>query len=330
VNAQRELVLEVENLSTHIPTERGVARAIDGVTFSIAQGETLALLGESGSGKSTVALSILRLVPPPGEIISGSVRFQGRDLMQLSERELRAVRGAGIALVPQEPLAALDPLFTIGHELAEVLRSHGRASRAAAGEQALRWLERVGIDDPARVAAEIPSRLSGGQRQRALIALALACDPALLIADEPTTSLDAVLQAEVLDLLDELARDKGRATLFIAHDLGLVAQRADRAAVIHAGRIVESAPVRELFESPRHPYTILLLRSMPGRASTNESRASLGGVAHGPTAHPSGCRFRKRCPIATEHCKTWEPLLEERGVAGHTVACHHLEEAQRL
>ena len=256
--------MEVEDLRTCFHAEGEVARAVDGVSFTVASGETLAIVGESGSGKSVTSLSIMRLVPtPPGEIAGGVVRFRGRDLLRLSERAMRRVRGNEISMIFQEPMSSLNPLLTVGEQIAEVVRLHRGLGRAAARRHAVEMLARVNIPDPERRAGEYPHRLSGGMRQRVMIAMALACHPALLIADEPTTALDVTIQAQILQLIRALQAEMGMSVLFITHNLGVVAQLADRVAVMYAGRIVEQGDVAAVFASPLHPYTRALLRSIP-------------------------------------------------------------------
>jgi peptide/nickel transport system ATP-binding protein len=335
-----EPALRVRGLSTwfHAADRRilAPAKAVDGVDLELEAGRTLALVGESGSGKTLTALSILRLVPFPGEIVAGEIRFEGRDLLRLTEQAMREVRGRGIALVPQEPSTALDPLFTIGEQIAEGLRRHLRLPRAAARSAALESLSRVHVPDPERCARSYPHELSGGLRQRALLAIAISLAPRVILADEPTSSLDATLAAQILDLLAELQRREGQAVLLVTHDLALVAERADRVAVMYAGKIVERASVAELFRAPRHPYTIALLRALPARTPPGQRLASIPGAIPDAWHFPSGCRFRTRCPLATEKCKTWEPLLMPVSAAGsdprgeHLAACHYPEEAARL
>ncbi len=259
-------LLRVEHLTTVFDVRGGApAVAVSDITFEVNAGETLCLVGESGSGKSATALSILRLLPPPGRIAAGRIVYKGKDLLALSEREMQRIRGAEIALVFQEPMTALNPVFTIGNQIEETLTVHGTARGKAARQRAIELLEAVSIPEPERRANDYPHQLSGGLRQRALIALALACSPALVIADEPTTALDVTIQAQILELLDDLRKRLGLALLFITHDFGIVAQIADRVAVMRAGRIVEQAPVREIFHQPRDPYTRRLLEAIPGR-----------------------------------------------------------------
>jgi len=276
------------------------------VSFHVNAGETLGLVGESGSGKSVTALSILRLIQRPGRIAGGRIVFKGRDLLTLDEREMQKVRGAGMALVFQEPMTALNPVFTIGNQIEETLMVHGLARGRAARSRAIELLDAVSMPEPERRVRDYPHQLSGGLRQRALIALALACSPALVIADEPTTALDVTIQAQILDLLRDLQKRLGLALLLITHDLGVVAEMADRVAVMYAGRIIEEAPVRELFRDPRHPYTRGLLASIPGGARGSKLQAIHGTVP--PIGHlPPGCAFAPRCPNRFEPCDVAPP-----------------------
>ncbi len=299
-------LLEVDHLTTIFDLPSGPAPAVDGVSFVVRPGETLGLVGESGSGKSVTALSILRLVLPPGRIAGGAVRFRGRDLLALSERELQAVRGAGIGFVFQEPAAALNPVLTIGSQIVETIEVHGRVRGRDARAQAVALLRAVRMPDPERRFHEYPHQLSGGLRQRAVIALALAASPALLIADEPTTALDVTVQAEILELLASLKADYGLALLLITHDFGVIAGTADRVAVMYAGRLVEEGPVRDVLRDPRHPYTRALLDAIPSGRPGTPLRAIPGSVpALGRL--PAGCAFAPRCPARLEVCKTRPP-----------------------
>jgi peptide/nickel transport system ATP-binding protein len=308
-------LLSVEHLTTVFDLPAGAAPAVIDVSFHVAAGETLCLVGESGSGKSVTALSILRLVQRPGRIAGGTIVFKGRDLLTLDEREMQKVRGAGIALVFQEPMTALNPVFTIGNQIEETLMVHGIARGRAAKDRAVELLEAVSIPEPQRRVRDYPHQLSGGLRQRALIALALACSPSVVIADEPTTALDVTIQAQILDLLRDLQKRLGLALLLITHDLGVVAEMADRVAVMYAGRIVEEAPVRELFRDPRHPYTRGLLGSIPGGARGSKLKAIHGTVP--PIGHlPPGCAFAPRCPHRFEPCDILPPgvtVIDARG-----------------
>jgi oligopeptide/dipeptide ABC transporter ATP-binding protein len=306
-------LLRVEDLTTTFRTRLGVVRAVDQVSFHVNRGETLGIVGESGSGKSMTALSILRLVQPPGEIQGGPISFNGRhDLLELSEREMRAIRGAEIGFIFQEPMTALNPVYTIGDQIAEALLVHGKASGALAREKGIELLEAVKIPEPRRRLRDYPHQLSGGMRQRVLIAIALACQPLLLIADEPTTALDVTIQAEILDLLQEMKARFHLALMLITHDLGVVAAHVDRVAVMYAGRIVEEGPMRQLFTSPKHPYTRGLLASIPGGAPGQRLQAIEGSVPN-LAKLPSGCAFEPRCPDRFVLCLTAPPPPYDTG-----------------
>ncbi len=324
--AERRLIdpaaalLEVRDLHTHFETAEGVARAVDGVSFTIRHGRTLGLVGESGCGKSVTALSILRLVTAPGRIVGGSIAYQGRDLLTLSEREMRRVRGKEIAMIFQEPMTSLNPVFTIGNQIAEAIRLHQGLGRAATRARVVEALRLVEIAEPERRAASYPHELSGGMRQRAMIAMALACEPSLLIADEPTTALDVTIQAQILDLLRSLRERLGMAMLLITHDLGIVAEQADDVAVMYAGRIVEYGSVRDVFERPCHPYTVALLDAVARLGGSERYLHALPGTVPSLLRLPSGCRFRDRCPRAIDQCAAVDPPLEEKAPA-HLAAC---------
>ncbi len=315
-------LLEVRNLETHFFTEDGVAKAVDGVSFSIASGETLGMVGESGCGKSMTALSILRLIPsPPGRIVGGEILYQGRNLLDLPEAEMRKVRGNEIAMIFQEPMSSLNPVFTVGDQIGEAIRLHQKTSRRETRERVVEMLRLVEIPEPARRVDEYPHQLSGGMRQRVMIAMALSCNPKLLIADEPTTALDVTIQAQILDLLASLQERLGMALLLITHDLGVVAEQADRVVILYAGRIVEHAAVEEIFRRPLHPYSRGLLDSLPkvGTARGERLRA-IPGTPPPLTRLPSGCHFRDRCPLAIEDCASVDPPFEEKR-PGHFAAC---------
>ena len=299
-------LLEVSNLTTVFDTPRGPVAAVDDVSFEIEAGETLGLVGESGSGKSVTALSIIRLVQPPGRVAGGRIVFNGQDLLTLDEKAMRSVRGAGIALIFQEPMTALNPVFRVGDQIAETLLVHGRANRREAKAKAIELLRAVRIPDPASRVNDYPHQLSGGMRQRVLIAISLACQPSLVIADEPTTALDVTIQAEILDLLREMKRAMNLSLLLITHDLGVIAETADRVAVMYAGRIVEMAPVRAIFRNPAHPYTRGLLASMPGGSPGQRLRAIDGSVPLLGSL-PPGCSFNPRCPDRFEPCTAAPP-----------------------
>ena len=320
-------LLEVENLTTGFSRGSRTVIAVDDVSFSVREGETLALVGESGSGKSVTALSIMRLVEPPGRILGGSIHFRGRDLMTLSEGELRGLRGGEIALIFQEPMTALNPVFTVGDQIAETLVVHGRAGWNAARAQAIELIEAVRVPEAARRAHDYPHQLSGGQRQRIMIAIALACRPALVIADEPTTALDVTIQAEILDLLREMKRAFGLSLLLITHDLGVVGEMADRVAVMYAGRIVEESPVRAFFESPQHPYSRGLLASLP-RGAGSRRLHTIEGTVPSPEHLPPGCAFEPRCPERLEACRAAVPPLH-RINKDRSARCIRLDGAAR-
>jgi oligopeptide/dipeptide ABC transporter ATP-binding protein len=315
-----EPVLAVERLTTVFDLPAGPAPAVDAVSFEIREGETLGLVGESGSGKSVTALSIMRLVQPPGRIAGGRIRFKGRDLLALSESDMRHVRGAEIALIFQEPMTALNPVFTIGDQLAETLTVHGRGTRREAMARAAELLEAVRIKDAASCLRDYPHQLSGGMRQRVLIAMALACKPSLVIADEPTTALDVTIQAEILDLLREMKAAFNLSLLLITHDLGVIAETADRVAIMYAGRIVEEGPVRAILREPKHPYTRGLLASIPGGEPGERLRAIDGSVP--PLgALPPGCAFNPRCPDRFAPCTSAPPPDYKVG-PDHNAKCY--------
>jgi peptide/nickel transport system ATP-binding protein/oligopeptide transport system ATP-binding protein len=313
-------LLEVRDLRTQFPTRSGLVKAVDGVSFNLARGDLLGLVGESGCGKSMTALSIMRLVAPPGKIVSGEVIFDGKDLLKLSDAEMRQMRGDDIAMIFQDPMTSLNPVFTVGEQIAEALRLHRKLSRSDAREATIDAMREVAIPDPARRVNDYPHQLSGGMRQRVMIAMALACNPKLLIADEPTTALDVTIQAQILELLNELRRQRELAVLLITHDLGVVAEVADRVAVMYTGRIVEESDVEELFERPKHPYTEGLLRSVPKLTSTDvakkERLETIEGTVPSPTDLPPGCHFAPRCAHRMPRCTAEEiPLYElERDV----------------
>ena len=320
-----DALLKIEDLRTYFKMEGGLARAVDGVSYEIRPGRTLAVVGESGSGKSVTALSILRLIPsPPGVHAGGHIFFEGRDLTTLSESELQDIRGNKIAMIFQEPMTSLNPVFTVGDQIGESLRLHKGMTRAQAREHAIQMLKEVKIPSPEARVDEHPHQLSGGMRQRVMIAMALACNPKLLIADEPTTALDVTVQAQILDLMRELQARNGTAILFITHDLGVVAEMADDVVVMYAGKVVERADVQTLFDTPTHPYTQGLFRSMPALDGQRGPLIPIEGSVPSPLDFPSGCRFRNRCPQAVTRCAESEPALLEHG-AGHVVACHVVE-----
>jgi oligopeptide/dipeptide ABC transporter ATP-binding protein len=314
-------LLQVRDLRTHFHTLDGTAQAVDGVSFDIAEGETLGLVGESGCGKSVSALSILRLVDPPGRIESGQALFRGRDLLALSKRDIRAVRGGQISMIFQEPMTSLNPVFSIGDQIIEAVQLHQKKGRADARAAAIDMLRRVGIPSPEQRVDEYPHQLSGGMKQRVMIAMALVCRPALLIADEPTTALDVTIQADILDLLKDLQAELGMAIILITHNLGIVAGMARRVAVMYAGKIVEMSPTADLFAEPRHPYTISLFKAVPRLDTERKERLeAISGQVPNPRQWPSGCRFHPRCPMAQERCRREAPPFEEKR-PGHWAAC---------
>ena len=316
-----EPLLAVDDLRVHLFTNRGVVRAVDGVGFALSAGELLGIVGESGCGKTMTALSLMRLIPsPPARIVSGRIMFDGEDVVALDEPRLRALRGNAMAMIYQDPMTTLNPVFSVGEQIAEAVRLHRDASRAAAWARAVEMLELVGIPDPARCAQSYPHQLSGGMRQRAVIAMALACHPKLLIADEPTTALDVTIQAQILDLMRRLQQELGTAIILITHDLGVIADLVDTVVVMYAGKVVERAPVKQLFAAPRHPYTQGLLRSVPSLETREHRMRTIEGTVPSAYAMPSGCRFHPRCGIARDVCRTDEPPLVPDGVGGEA-AC---------
>jgi len=311
-------LLRVEGLTTHFRTRAGLARAVDGVSFAIEPGQIMGLVGESGCGKSVTALSIMRLIEHPGEIAAGSIVFEGTDLVKLEKEEMRAIRGADIAMIFQEPMTSLNPVHTVGSQIAEAISVHLKLPHRAAAEQAIEMLNLVGIPSPERRVHEYPHQLSGGMRQRVMIAMALSCKPKLLIADEPTTALDVTIQAQILDLLHDLQSQFKMSVLLITHDLGVVAEMCQDVAVMYAGQIVEQADVRRLFRSPQMPYTEALLSSIPKFGMTQAQKlATIRGMVPSPLSWPSGCRFAPRCDYRFHKCDAPPPLFDvgEQGVA---------------
>jgi peptide/nickel transport system ATP-binding protein len=323
MSAGGEPLLQVQDLRVQFPTEDGVVHALDGVSYEVRRGATLGIVGESGSGKTVCSLTTMGLTRAQGARISGRILFEGRDLLALSERQMRAVRGDDIAMIFQDPLSALHPLFRVGAQLAEAVRVHRDVSRDSAHERAVELLDQVGIPEPRRRAQAYPHELSGGMRQRAMIAMALANEPKLLIADEPTTALDVTVQAQILALLARLQRELGMAIVMITHDLAVVAEVAQEIAVMYAGRIVETAPAGLIFSAPQHPYTWGLLQSIPTlQAPRSERLAPIAGAPPSLIDRPSGCHFHPRCPYAKpEHALVVPPLEAIAGGSGHRVAC---------
>jgi len=329
--APARTVLDIDNLQTHFFTSGGVVRAVDGVSYNVKSGETLGVVGESGCGKSVTALSVLRLVAsPPGRIVGGAIHFDGRNLLDLGEAEMEAIRGNDISMIFQEPMTSLNPLLTIGRQIGEAMVQHRGLSWHEAMDEATEMLRRVHIPEPERRVHAYPHQLSGGMRQRAMIAMALSCNPKLLIADEPTTALDVTIQAQILDLMRELQQKTGTAIVLITHDMGVVAENADRVIVMYAGRKVEEASADDLFDMPLHPYTKGLLGSVPNlevAAHLRKQRARLSeikGIVPSLADLPQGCTFAPRCRFATDQCHAAYPPLEERR-PGHWVACWHAD-----
>jgi oligopeptide transport system ATP-binding protein len=314
-------LLEVKSLRTSFFTEAGEVRAVDGVSFSVAPGKLMGLVGESGSGKTASVLSIMRLLPESARIVGGEVIFEDRDLLKLSEPEMRHIRGARIAMIFQEPMTSLNPVFTIGSQIGEAVRLHQRTNRAETRNRTIEALRMVGIADPERRINDYPHQLSGGMRQRVMIAMALSCNPRLLIADEPTTALDVTIQAQILDLIRELQGRLGLAVILVTHDLGIVSEYADDVTILYAARVMEQAPSAELFQNPLNPYTRGLLESIPGIDGGRQRRLqAIPGSIPSSLNPPAGCRFHPRCPRVIPQCSAAEPPLEQKG-PNHYVAC---------
>ena len=314
-------LLEVKSLRTSFFTDDGEVRAVDGISFSVEPGKLMGIVGESGSGKTASVLSIMRLLPESAKIVGGEVLFEGRDLTKLPEPEMRAIRGAKIAMIFQEPMTSLNPVFTIGNQIAEAVRLHQKTSRAEARERAIEALKMVGIADPQRRVDDYPHQLSGGMRQRVMIAMALSCNPQLLIADEPTTALDVTIQAQILDLIRDIQSRLKLAVILVTHDLGIVAEYADTVTILYAARVMEQAPCNVLFKEPLNPYTKGLLDSIPGIDGTRHHRLqAIPGTIPSALQPPSGCRFHPRCPMAIPNCAKIDPPLEEKR-PNHHVAC---------
>ena len=325
-----DVLLEVRGLKTHFHVMDGTVPAVDGVDFSIKRGQTLGLVGESGCGKSVTSLSIMRLIDtPPGEYVAGQIWFDGQELMSLPEREMEAIRGNDITMIFQEPMTSLNPVFTIGDQIAEQVALHRKVSKKVAWARAVEMLTLVGISSPERRAKQYPHEMSGGMRQRVVIAMALSCNPKLIIADEPTTALDVTIQAQILELIKQIQRETGTALLLITHDLAVVAETVEHVAVMYAGKIVETGTVDEVLLRPKHPYTEGLLTSIPSHVPRGQRLNVIRGTVPNPFRMPQGCRFEPRCPYAFEPCKAFEPDLLEIG-AGCEVACWlHVPEVQR-
>jgi peptide/nickel transport system ATP-binding protein len=324
---KEQTLLDIQDLRTYFYTENGIVPSVDGVSFQLKKGETVAIVGESGCGKSVTSLSIMGLVGAPGKVAGGEINFDGKDLVNASKKEMRRIRGNEIAMIFQEPLTSLNPVFTVGSQVAEAIRLHQKASKEEAKEKTIELLKIVGIPRPDKVYSSYPHSLSGGMRQRIMIAMALSCSPKLLIADEPTTALDVTIQAQILHLMKELSRKNDTAIMLITHDLGVVAEMVDRVIVMYAGQVVEQTDVFSLFKEPKHPYTKGLLNSTPRIHELNEELASIEGTVPTPAEMPKGCRFHPRCPFAMEKCVTDEPQLEELR-EGHQVRCWLHEEQE--
>jgi oligopeptide/dipeptide ABC transporter ATP-binding protein len=329
--ADRKVLIEVRNLTTTFRTEAGIATAIEDISFSIYEGEVLGIVGESGSGKSVTALSMIRLIPcPPGEISSGKVIFKGgKNLLDLEYTDMYHYRGNEIAMIFQEPMTSLNPVFTIGYQVIEVIRQHQKVSREEARQRAIQVLDDVGIPDAEKRLWDYPHQFSGGMRQRAMIAIALACNPALLIADEPTTALDVTIQAQILDLMmEKKAQREEAAIMLITHDLAVVAETCERVIVMYGGRIQEVAEIHELFDNPLHPYTLGLLKSLPGQETKGQKLYTIPGIVPSILDLPKGCKFCTRCPMKMDICEKVEPELIEVST-GHNVRCHLMDKEDK-
>ena len=320
------MLLSVKNLSTEFPVKKGIVRAVEDVSFDVDQGEILAIVGESGSGKSVTSLSIMGLLAEPGHVAGGSLEFEGKDLATLSEKQYRELRGNDMAMIFQEPMTSLNPVYRVGNQIVEAIRTHEKVSKAEAKDRAVDLLRKVGIPSPEARINDYPHQMSGGMRQRVMIAMALACNPKLLIADEPTTALDVTIQAQILDLLRRLRDDTGMAVLLITHDLGVVSETADRVVVMYCGQVVEEAEVRALFDHPMHPYTLGLLKSIPRLEDDDSKRLyMIKGMVPNPLEMPPGCHFSDRCDSCMDICRTKVPELVD--VDGHKVRCFLYESA---
>ncbi|PKN77123.1 MAG: peptide ABC transporter ATP-binding protein [Deltaproteobacteria bacterium HGW-Deltaproteobacteria-10] len=324
-------LLEIKELITVFDTNRGRIKAVDGVSLSLQQGETLGIVGESGCGKTMLAMSIMRLIPANGSIINGSVSFQGQDLLKLSAEEIRAKRGNEIAMIFQEPMTSLNPVIRIGEQIAEAIRLHQNLSAKDSLALSIEQLREVGISEPERRAQDYPHQLSGGMRQRVMVAMAMSCHPRLLLADEPTTALDVTIQAQILDLISDLKEKNNMAVILITHDLGIVAQTADNVAVMYAGKIVENSPVDEIFTNPLHPYTKGLIASLPSGCGSDRQRhlKTIPGSVPSLYNLAAGCSFQERCSLATSQCKEHEPKLVEIK-SGHHAACWIAQQTQKM
>ena len=323
-----DILLEVRGLRTHFTLMDGIVPAVDGVDFSLRRGETLGLVGESGSGKSVTSLSIMRLIERPGQIVGGEIWFDGRNLLALSEEDMEEIRGNDITMIFQEPMTSLNPVFTVGEQIAESVRLHRHASKRDAWDRAIEMLQLVGIPSPERRVKQYPHEMSGGMRQRVVIAMALACDPKLIIADEPTTALDVTIQAQILELMKRIQEETGTALLLITHDLAVIAETVQRVAVMYAGKIVESGAVEETLLHPKHPYTEGLLSSIPSRVARGQRLNVIKGTVPNPFRLPKGCRFEPRCPYSFAPCPAHEPPLEPVGGDRRVRCWLHVPEGQ--
>jgi len=325
---EQEALLSVRGLKTHFKTPEGTVKAIDGIDFDLFSGETLGIVGESGSGKTMTSLSILGLLPKPqGNIVAGSILYGGKDLTKLSEREMRSLRGKEIAMIFQEPMTSLNPVYTVEQQIIEAIQSHSAVNKQNAAAEVVRLLEKVGIPEAKRRSKSYPHELSGGMRQRVMIAMALACNPKILIADEPTTALDVTIQAQILELLTSLQKQLGMSIMIITHDMGVIADVATRVVVLYAGKVVETASTKELFANPLHPYTLGLLACIPKIDEDKERLYSIPGMVPSPLELPAGCRFSNRCGFADETCRQNEPELRSFG-NDHKAACRYVEKIQ--
>jgi peptide/nickel transport system ATP-binding protein/oligopeptide transport system ATP-binding protein len=326
----QEALVEVKNLKTYFYTEEGVVKAVDGVDFEIYPGETLGVVGESGCGKSVTSLSIMRLVEsPPGRIEAGEINFDSRDLTKIPEKEMRKIRGNDISMIFQEPMTSLNPVYTVGDQIMEAIILHKKVDKKEARRQAIDMLQKVGIPLPEQRVDEYPHQLSGGMRQRVMIAMALSCDPQLLIADEPTTALDVTIQAQILELMNSLKESYGMAIMMITHDLGVIAEVSDRVAVMYAGKVVEYTDVDTLFEDPKHPYTWGLMNSIPKLDKDVDRLEAIPGSVPSPLNFPEGCKFNTRCPLAEGKCFEEEPPLEDTD-GEHMVRCWRYEDLEEI
>jgi peptide/nickel transport system ATP-binding protein len=321
-------LLEVKNLKTYFFTDDGVSKAVDDVSYSVDPKETLGVVGESGCGKSVTALSIMRLIPdPPGKTVGGQIFFEGRDLLKISEEEMRSIRGNRIGMIFQEPMTSLNPVFTVGNQIEESILLHEKVSKEEAKNRAIEMLKKVGIPAPEQRYREYPHQLSGGMRQRIMIAMALSCNPSILIADEPTTALDVTVQAQILELIKSLQDTLGMGVVLITHDLGVIAETADKVAVMYASHIVEYSNADNIYYDPIHPYTVGLLGSIPKLNIESDRLMTIEGTVPIPTNYPPGCNYAARCPYATPLCISEEPALIQHEV-GHWAACHHWDEVK--